>query len=115
MKKILMILAFSLVSAMGETNYEAEENLSQKERFEMLFEKTAIHFHEIRKTRKSRTARNVREVKSTRLISKVLRLTRAEKYKLLFGNTLRATRVARTARLIFPRQTRHSLYVSLNY
>jgi hypothetical protein len=120
MKKILVLLSFVIVAAMGGSDCEIGENLSQEERFEMLFGETSLQFHEIRQSRKSRTTRNDREIKSNRLVSedKVIELsslTQNEKYELLFGNTMPTARVARTSRFIFPRQARQSLYVSLNY
>ena len=120
MKKILVLLSFVIVAAMGESDYIIGENLSQEERFEMLFGKTALQFHEIRQSRKSRTTRNDRELKSNRRVSedKVIEhcsLSQDEKYELLFGKRSSTSRVARTSRFIFPRQARYSLYVSLNY
>jgi len=114
-KKILLLLSFLIVAATGESNYEIGENLSQEERFEMLFGKTALQFHEIRQSRKSRTTRNDREIKSNRQVIEHCSLSKDEKYELLFGNRSLTSRVARTARFIFPRQARYSLYVSLNY
>jgi hypothetical protein len=62
-----MCLAFVVVSAMGETNYkieksEIEKHLSQEERFEMLFGKTTLAFHEIRKSRANRNTRSSRKI-----------------------------------------------------
>jgi len=113
MKKILVLLSFVIVAAMGESDYKIGENLSQEERFEMLFGKTALQFHEIRQSRKSRTTRNDREIKSN--VIEHCSLSKDEKYELLFGNRSLTSRVARTSRFIFPRQARYSLYVSLNY
>ena len=125
MKNILMCLAFVIVSAMGETDYKLEttkieKQLSQEERFNMLFGKTGLNFNEIRKSRANRSTRNSRKVVSTRLINdeKIVdarKLTYEERYELLFGKAIPSQRIARTTRLIFPRHARQSLYVTLTF
>ena len=130
MKNILMCLAFVIVSAMGETDYkletiktettEIEKQLSQEERFNMLFGKTGLNFNEIRKSRANRSTRNSRKIVSKRLVTDVKivdasKLTYEERYELLFGKAIPSQRIARTTRLIFPRHARQSLYVTLNF
>jgi len=119
MKKILMLLAFVVVSAMGETNEEIEKQLSQEERFEMLFGKTTLKFNEIRQSRTLRSTRNKRVYERSRVINEPKLLTlsslREERYEMLFGKRLLTERVARTTRFLFPRQARQSLYVTLNF
>ena len=125
MKNIFMCLAFVVVSAMGETNYKietikVEKNLSQEERFNMLFGKTTLQFNVIREKRANRSIRNSRKIVSQRLENdkKILdesKLTSEERYELLFGKASPKQRIARTTRLTFPRQARQSLYVSLKF
>lgn len=120
-----MCLAFVVVSAMGETNSkmettEIEKNLSQEERFNMLFGETTLQFNEIRKSRVNRSTRNSRKVVSHSVVTedKVIEintLSPEERYELLFEKTVLRKRVARMTRFTFPRQGRHSLYVSLNF
>jgi len=119
MKNILICLTFVVVSAMGETNYKIEKNeietqLTQEEKFNMLFGETGLSFHEIRKKRTSRNIRNNRVFRTSNIIE-VSHLTQEERYELLFGKTLLRKRVARTARFIFPRQARRSLYLTANF
>ena len=125
MKNILMCLAFVVVSAMGETNYKIEKNeietqLSQEERFNMLFGETTLQFQGVRESRTNRNSRNNRTMTVSRVLSEdealdLSSLTQEEKYQMLFGETILTSRVARTSRLIFPRQARHNLFVSLNF
>ena len=109
---------------MGETNYnidksKIEKNLSEEERFEMLFGKTGLVFNKIRKERTSRNKRSSRKLVSNRFdrTEKVedSSLSQEERYELLFRKTVLRQRVARVTRLIFPRQARESLYLSYHF
>lgn len=124
MKSIFICLVFIVVSAMGETNYnidksKIEKNLSEEERFEMLFGKTGLVFNKIRKERTSRNKRSSRKLVSNRFdrTEKVedSSLSQEERYELLFRKTVLRQRVARVTRLIFPRQARESLYLSYHF
>jgi hypothetical protein len=118
-KNILICLAFVVVSAMGETNNKIDEtkierNLSQEERFNMLFGKTGLSFHQIRKERDKRHTRSNRVIENEIKVIDITLLTQEERYELLFGKKELRQRVARTTRFIFPRQARRSLYISCN-
>ncbi len=109
MRKILMVLILITAQIMGEVVQNFENTLTQEERFEMLFGKTVVHLRRVVQSRPSRVARN------TRVPELKMAPTVEEKQKLCSRERMTYHRKNRTAREALSRESRQSIYITLNY